>query len=95
MKSHPRWPYRCPRKKRPYDDISMYIYIYRERDREREREREKEKKVAHVQRERERERERESNGFPKETSWLKPKLFGPKFRALINNDGLTRRSKCA
>ena len=27
------------------------------------------------------------NGFPKEKSWLK--LFGPKFWALINNDGLT------
>ena len=38
----------------------------------------------------ERERE-ETNGFPKETSWLrlKLKLFGPKFLALINNDGLT------
>ena len=41
-----------------------------------------------VQRERERE---EPNGFPKETSWLrlKLKLLGPKFWALINNDGLT------
>ena len=29
------------------------------------------------------------NGFPKETSWLL-KLFGPKFWALINNDGLTQ-----
>ena len=33
----------------------------------------------------------EPNGFPKETSWFRPKLklFGPKFWALINNDGLT------